>query len=308
LARLVTAKSKTGAILITGAVQSNFVRTAAAAAARYGLTCHIQLEERVKSADALYRNSGNVLLNQLLGATIHSYPDGEDESGADLRVHEIADVLRTQGRRPYVIPLAPGHPPLGALGYVVAAQEIISQLTAMDRAVSEIVVASGSGLTHAGLLFGLRMLGSSIRVLGICVRRDSGAQALRIRARCREISELLEVQSRVTDADINLRDEFLAPGYGQLNSPTRRLISASVTRDCTSSSSEISRHRARILSACAPESRRTQIPSTRIDDPSIRSPNSKPACVSPLPDATTISLTARSIAVSCEIISCAATT
>ena len=211
-------------ILITGAVQSNFVRAAAAAAARYGLTCHIQLEERVKSADALYRNSGNVLLNQLLGATIHSYPDGEDESGADLRVHEIADVLRAQGRRPYVIPLAPGHPPLGALGYVVAAQEIVSQLTAMDQAVSEIVVASGSGHTHAGLLYGLRMLGSSIRVLGICVRRDSGAQALRIRARCREISELLEVQSRVTDADINLWDEFLAPGYGQLNSPTREAI------------------------------------------------------------------------------------
>jgi len=178
----------------------------------------------VKSADALYRNSGNVLLNQLLGATIHSYPDGEDESGADVSIHEIADVLRAQGRRPYVIPLAPGHPPLGALGYVLAAQEIVSQLTAMDQAVSEIVVASGSGLTHAGLLFGLRMLGSSIRVLGICVRRDSGAQALRIRARCREISELLEVQSRVTDADINLRDDFLAPGYGQLNSPTREAI------------------------------------------------------------------------------------
>ena len=211
-------------ILITGAVQSNFVRAAAAAAARYGLACHIQLEERVKSEDALYRNSGNVLLNQLLGATIHSYPDGEDESGADLSIHEIADVLRAQGSRPYVIPLAPGHPPLGALGYVVAAQEIVSQLTAMGQAVSEIVVASGSGHTHAGLLFGLRMLGSSIRVLGICVRRDSGAQALRIRARCREISELLEVQSPVTDADIYLQDDFLAPGYGQLNPPTREAI------------------------------------------------------------------------------------
>ena len=37
-------------ILITGAVQSNFMRTAAAAAAKLGLTCHVQLEERVDGA------------------------------------------------------------------------------------------------------------------------------------------------------------------------------------------------------------------------------------------------------------------
>ena len=66
-------------ILISGAVQSNFVRSAAAAAARLGLACHIQLEERVPDTDALYRSSGNVLLNHLLGATLHSYSEGEDE-------------------------------------------------------------------------------------------------------------------------------------------------------------------------------------------------------------------------------------
>ena len=34
-------------ILITGAVQSNYVRSAAAAAAKLGLSCHVQLENRV---------------------------------------------------------------------------------------------------------------------------------------------------------------------------------------------------------------------------------------------------------------------
>ncbi|MGI9262755.1 MAG: pyridoxal-phosphate dependent enzyme, partial [Woeseiaceae bacterium] len=34
-------------LLITGAVQSNFVRTAAAAARKLGMECHIQQEERV---------------------------------------------------------------------------------------------------------------------------------------------------------------------------------------------------------------------------------------------------------------------
>ena len=107
-------------VLITGAVQSNFVRMAAAAAAKLDLDCHIQLEERVGDAGADYRQSGNVLLDRILGATIHTYPKGEDEDGADANLKMIADELRSTGRQPYIIPLAPGHPPLGALGYVRA--------------------------------------------------------------------------------------------------------------------------------------------------------------------------------------------
>ena len=97
--------------LITGAVQSNFVRSAAAAAAKLGMDCHVQLEERVPDPDSTHRNSGNVLLNKLLGATIYSYDEGEDEAGADRRINEIAAELKTQGRTPYIIPLLPGHPP-----------------------------------------------------------------------------------------------------------------------------------------------------------------------------------------------------
>lgn len=48
------------AILITGAVQSNFMRTAAAAGAKLGLSVHLQLEERVPSNDPLYQTGGNV--------------------------------------------------------------------------------------------------------------------------------------------------------------------------------------------------------------------------------------------------------
>ena len=132
-------------VLITGAVQSNFVRSAAAAAAKLGMECHAQLEERVPGKDGAYRMSGNVLLDRMLGATIYSYAQGEDEEGADRRLHEIADALKERGRRPYIVPLAPGHKPLGALGYVDAAREILGQLAAQPLRMDEIVVASGSG-------------------------------------------------------------------------------------------------------------------------------------------------------------------
>lgn len=214
-------------VLITGAVQSNFVRLAAAAAASLGMACHIQLEERVARDDPLYRHSGNVLLDRLLGATLHAYPEGEDEEGADRQLGEIARHLEAQGRKPYIVPLAPGHPPLGALGYVVAAQEIMTQIAAMNISLDEIIVASGSGNTHAGLLFGLRALGNAVRVRGVCVRRGAKLQAPRIAARCGQIAQLLEMENPVKDTDILIDDRFLAPGYGRLNRAVSDAISLS---------------------------------------------------------------------------------
>jgi D-cysteine desulfhydrase/L-cysteate sulfo-lyase len=208
---------KSNAILITGAIQSNFVRSVAAAAAKFNMECHVQLEERVPNVDTTHRVSGNVLLTKLFGATIYSYPDGEDETGADQKINEIAEDLIKQGRKPYILPLAPGQPPLGALGYVVAAQEILDQLKESSQIIDEIVVASGSTSTHAGILYGLRALQSQMSVVGICVRRNKALQAPRVLARCSELSALLGTPEYVTTNDIILNDVPLAPGYGRLN-------------------------------------------------------------------------------------------
>ncbi len=218
-------------VLITGAVQSNFVRCAAAGAARLGMDCHVQLEERVPGKSGEYRTSGNVLLDRMLGATIYSYAEGEDEEGADRRVREIADELKAAGRKPYVVPLSPGHKPLGALGYVDAAREILGQIEDEGIRMDEIVVASGSGSTHAGLLFGLRALGSDIRVTGVCVRRDAAIQKQRIADRCRDIAELLEVDPVVGDDDVIAMDDFLAPGYGRLNDAALRALDMAARRE-----------------------------------------------------------------------------
>ncbi len=204
-------------VLITGAVQSNFVRQAAAGAIRLGMQCHIQLEQRVSRSDPAYNSSGNVLIDRLLGATIHYYPGGEDEAGADRELGTIAERLRGEGHTPYIIHLAPGHKPLGALGYVVCARETLAQIESAGLKVDEFVVPSGSGTTHAGFLFGLRALGCDKPVTGICVRRDATAQRDRLIDRCEEIADLLQAPNPVNDSDILLNDEVLAPGYGLLN-------------------------------------------------------------------------------------------
>ena len=210
-------------ILITGAVQSNYVRAAAAAAAKLGLRCHVQLEDRVPLYDESYVSNGNVLLDKLLGATVHVYPEGEDEAGADAQLNEIAEEDRRKGFNPYVIPLGPGNPPIGALGYVKGASELVGQLADPDD-VDVFVVPSGSGMTHGGFLVGLRALGVSAPVFGICVRRDADAQARRIADNCRNIQELLGLPALVSGEDIRTVDAVLSPGYGRLNDATYEAV------------------------------------------------------------------------------------
>lgn len=200
-------------VLIAGAVQSNYVRMTAAAAAKLNMTCHIQLEERVDDVEAAYRESGNVLLDQLLGAHIHRFSAGDDDSAADTALDQLESELRQDGKNPYVIHLGLGHPPLGALGYVEAAREILEQQQAEQLQIDEIVVASGSGQTHAGLLYGLRSEGCDVPVIGVCVRREQSLQLPRIESHSSGLDTLTNQADVVRPADIILVDDFLWPGY-----------------------------------------------------------------------------------------------
>ncbi len=204
-------------VIITGAVQSNFVRQAAAAARKLGMGIHVQLEDRVEGKDDLYRTSGNVLLDHLLGATVHNFPVGEDEAAADAALEDIADQVRAEGGRPYVVHLGMGHPPLGSLGYVDSALETLDQAANQGLSLDAVVLASGSAATHSGFLVGLRHGGSAVPVYGICVRRDAGQQAPRVLRRVREVEEMVGIASPIAESDIKVDDSWLAPGYGQLN-------------------------------------------------------------------------------------------
>ncbi len=211
---------KADTVLITGAVQSNFVRSAAAAAAKLGLSAVLQLEERVPDMAAPYYSSGNVLLAKILGAEHISYPLGEDEAGADAALHLRADQLQAEGRTPYIIHLGLNHPPLGALGYIPCGDELSQKVSEFDA----VITPSGSGATHAGLQAGLRLAGNAAPVYGICVRRNQVQQLARITTVLSKLAELLEVDPTIISEDINLWDGALAPGYGQVGQSTREAL------------------------------------------------------------------------------------
>lgn len=211
-------------VLITGAVQSNFVRQCAAAARKLGLACEIQLENRVQGMPAGQDKTGNMLLDRILGVPIHMFPVGEDEQAADDNLEKLADGIRERGGKPYVIHLGADHPPLGALGYVDCAREIIEQTGALGLNLGAVVVASGSAASHAGVATGLRHYGSDATVFGICVRRTADLQQPRVLKRSRDVSAMLGTPDLVAETDIIVTDAYLGAGYGQPTPGTMKAI------------------------------------------------------------------------------------
>jgi D-cysteine desulfhydrase family pyridoxal phosphate-dependent enzyme len=151
-----------------GGLQSNHARLTAAAARLLGLEAHLlYFEPRPKTL------TGNLLLNELLGARMHFFPLTSKRPRprpleSTIRLARLLARLRVGAS--YFIPVG-GHTPVGALGYVRAALEIDEQARGLGIGNAHLVVAAGSGGTLAGLLAGLRLLGSRLRPLGVDVGR-----------------------------------------------------------------------------------------------------------------------------------------
>ncbi len=218
------AAHNTDTVLITGAIQSNFVRLCVAAARKLGWHPVVQLEHRVSNQSALYQSSGNVLLNRLMGADIRYFDGGDDEAAADHALDQLAAEQRALGRTPHVVHLGMDHPPIGALGYVECALEADSQLNVLEMKPDHVVIPSGSGLTHAGFLIGASAWDSSVKVHGVCVRRDKAKQQTRIFTRATEAARLMGLDPLSIELDVRLDDAVLPPGYGQLNESVLRAI------------------------------------------------------------------------------------
>jgi L-cysteate sulfo-lyase len=198
-------------IITAGAVQSNHVRQTAAAAAKLGLRCEVILEHRVADPSDLYLNSGNVLLDRILGANLHEVEKGTDY---DTAMEKVAHEVRAGGGNPYIIPGGASNP-VGALGYVGCAEELLQQCEEQDVSFDHLVLASGSAGTHAGIAVGLRASGSDLPILGIGVNIPKGEQEAKVYTLACETAEYIERSGCVALADIIADCDYVGPGYGE---------------------------------------------------------------------------------------------
>lgn len=215
------AQAKQADIIITqGATQSNHVRQTVAAAARLGLEAHIFLEQRVTTLGDEYQQSGNVLLDGLLGGKIIAHlPGGTDMQQA---MEHHAESLRAQGHTPYVIP-GGGSNAIGALGYVSCAEELLWQSSQLRLRIDHIVHATGSAGTQAGLIAGLTATHSGIPLLGISVRAPRDKQEHNVWRLAQQTRELLGVPGELPREAVVANSDYVGEGYGL---PTEGMLEA----------------------------------------------------------------------------------
>jgi len=216
---LAEARGQGADTLITiGATQSNHARMTAAAAARSGFRCILVLTDNVPVDTVPYRTNGNLLLDHLFGAEVLHCAGDVDGPAA---MADVADRVRREGGRPYVIPLG-GSSGVGELGYVSAAFELRDQWRAEHGHLEAMYVASGSGGTHAGLIAGGLLAGLSAEVAGIGISSRLPRQRAKVDHCLDECARVLEVERARFPAPV-IDTEYIGAAYGV---PTDAMIEA----------------------------------------------------------------------------------
>ncbi|TLU61332.1 D-cysteine desulfhydrase [Thalassotalea litorea] len=207
-------------VLVTiGGIQSNHARQTAAAANKYQLKCALVLEKVAGTGGEDYLQSGNLLLDNILGADTFIVPDNEDCLNHAM---SLVEQLKAQGEVPYFIAMG-GSDPVGACGYVECAFELIEQCQQQQLSLDALFLATGSAGTQAGLIAGMELLDADTRVIGVCVSKPEAAQRELIINLLEPMSEALGFNLQSAIKRIEIKDQYYGKGYGI---PTDSMVEA----------------------------------------------------------------------------------
>lgn len=210
-------------VVTFGGLQSNHVRMTAEVSRKLGMEPHLFF---FKSRPRVL--TGSLLLNSLLDAKMHFIPLGGDAGMSLEATNRLVRLLSWARVGPsYFIPVG-GFSALGCLGYVVASAEIHKQVQELGLSNVTVVAGAGTGGTLAGLLAGLRLLDSPVRVLGIDVGRLWKGFRSSIAHLAGKVCQLLGEPHRFSNSDVPLIEErYVGTAYGTTcvegNAACRRL-------------------------------------------------------------------------------------
>lgn len=206
--------------VIAGAyTQSNWCRQMTAACARLGLAIHLILLHGQKGP----KLQGNLLLDRLMGAEVEIVDLDTMEKLQPL-IDARAEELRRRGRKVYVVePLGLRSNVLGLLGYVAATLELVDQMEGTGHVFHELWQC-GANMQPAGLVLGLRALGSSTELRTVTSIRWSKPRDVDIAEIANATAEHLGIATRVTPAHVAATDDHIGPGYGILTPEAREAL------------------------------------------------------------------------------------
>lgn len=191
-------------LVTSGSIQSNFCRITAAAGAVAGMTVYLIL-----GGSSPKNLTGNLILNELLQANIR-YVDSPKWNEWEAESVEVARELTAEGRKVFFIPIG-GSVPVGAVAYVDAFLEILDDEKRIGMTFDQIIHASGSGGTQAGLVVGKEMTGWSGKINAISVAMSRDVLTEKVYKLALEAASLLG--GRVERDSVLVDDGFIGPGY-----------------------------------------------------------------------------------------------
>ncbi|MBE9514008.1 MAG: pyridoxal-phosphate dependent enzyme [Chloroflexi bacterium] len=212
------------AVISTASSQSNFCLQLAAAGRRLGMKPSFVLIRGVH-----VETQGNLLLHNILDSDVEILKIGDMSQISGSAVYEaqdrLADDLRSKGYKPFVMrhAIPDISALLGPVGWVNAADELITQLKAQNMEAQYIMLANGGGGTQGGLVLGAKYLRAGLKVMGITVlnRKDTAVAATR--ENIEAVSEFLGLGVKVSPDELEIDDSYLGQGYGI---PTTECIDA----------------------------------------------------------------------------------
>jgi 1-aminocyclopropane-1-carboxylate deaminase/D-cysteine desulfhydrase-like pyridoxal-dependent ACC family enzyme len=205
-------------VVVWGAgVQSNNCRQTAAACAKLGLDCHLYLTRSTHNDDV----QGNLLLDHLMGATVHVVDAAMGPEMDDLLLAR-AEELRRAGRRPYVWDRHLGRP-LAAVSYALCLAEIADDLKRLGVEPAAVYCAA-AGATGAGLVLGKVLLGLPWRVRLVCPIRWPWQVADDLAEVATRAAALLGLPHRVSPSDVEATEDHVGPAYGAVTAECRAAL------------------------------------------------------------------------------------
>ena len=193
-------------VITWGGPQSNHSRQTLAYAALLGMECHILINDH-PSADY----QGNLLIYKIFDAKLHYEPDTDN---CPAYCEELAARLTAEGKRVYSIPVG-GSNPLGTVGYVDCAKELVDQMRDMGVTPDHVFCTSGSAGTHAGLAIGMELYAPNTTLHGVAISRKQDLQVPRVVQCANETAAYMGLKLAFIDEDICLHDGYFGEGYAK---------------------------------------------------------------------------------------------
>ncbi len=153
-------KFKYDTVITAGALHSNHALQTAAAARKLGIDVVLVLR-------GTEENKGNYFMNKIIDADTRVF---DVKTSGELKVFmkDVESELIKKGKKPLIIPVG-GSDPIGSMGYIQGAIEIIEQCEEQDLNFDYVVAATSSGGTQAGITLGFKLLAPKTKVINIGV-------------------------------------------------------------------------------------------------------------------------------------------